>query len=505
MAVLCDLCSWEASICSLHTGQACWSIFVVFVMRPAYIYDENQKFNIMNKHCSTLTILISLVVLFIFLIQNGNCQAENKANPECGVYEQFITMKEETFSAKELEQDLSYLFSKLKEYHPQPYAFVSEDSLNTLFTSLIDKIDNELTLENFYVLAARLTGAVNCSHTCVRFPQNYQRSVNTFGRFFPLRLYFTDGRAYCISGNESIAPLQPGSEIISINDFTVNEIISQIFYLIPSEGGGVSARYNELNQNFNSLFYHIDDSEEFKVVFRSGTSIASLKLASCRHQDIDVSQSPTKETGSVTFRRLANDTLGLLKISSFAIRDMESYFQQLDDIFSELKIQNTPNLAIDLRDNKGGHPIFAAQLLSYLIDHDFIYFKHNEDIKDFEPLYHPMSPNINKFDGNVYVFVNGGCLSTTGHLISLLKFHTDAVFIGKEPGSTFQCNDFSIRLTLPGTGIELNVPRTTFESSVSGFSKNKPFPIDHKVDFTIAEIINRKDTYLEIAQKIIKY
>jgi len=115
-----------------------------------------------------------------------------------------------------------------------------------------------------------------------------------------------------------------------------------------------------------------------------------------------------------------------------------------------------------------------------------------------------MHPNRLKFEGNIYVFVNGGCLSTTGHLISLLKFHTNAIFIGEEPGSTFQCNDFSIQLTLPISGIELNVPRTTFETSVSGFTLNEPFPIDYEINYTADEIINRKDVYLEIVQTIIK-
>ncbi len=127
---------------------------------------------------------------------------------------------------------------------------------------------------------------------------------------------------------------------------------------------------------------------------------------------------------------------------------------------------------------------FAAQLFSYLTNDDFIYFKRNEDIEEFEPLYQLMQPNKLNFQGKVYVFVNGGSLSTTGHLISLLKFHTDAVFIGEEPGSILRCNDFSIQLTLPNSGIELNIPRTSFETFVSGFTLNDAFVIDYGVNIT---------------------
>ena len=100
----------------------------------------------------------------------------------------------------------------------------------------------------------------------------------------------------------------------------------------------------------------------------------------------------------------------------------------------------------------GGHPIFAAQLLSYLTDHEFTYFQRNPDVADFEPLYNPMQANPLNFEGNLFVLVNGKCLSTTGHLISLLKYHTQAKFIGEEPGTSFLCNDFSTQIKLPNPG-----------------------------------------------------
>lgn len=91
----------------------------------------------------------------------------------------------------------------------------------------------------------------------------------------------------------------------------------------------------------------------------------------------------------------------------------------------------------------------------------------------------------------------------TGHLISLLKYHTNAVFIGEEPGSTFRCNDLSLQITLPNTGIELKVPRTAFETNVTVFTLCEPFPIDQKVNNTLTEIINNEDSYYKLVQSII--
>jgi hypothetical protein len=168
-----------------------------------------------------------------------------------------------------------------------------------------------------------------------------------------------------------------------------------------------------------------------------------------------------------------------------------------------MNTSGTPNLVLDLRDNRGGHPIFAAQLFSYLTDSDFTYFQRNPEIEEFEPLYNPMQPNKNHYKGSIFVLVNGSCLSTTGHLISLLKFHTKALFIGEEPGSSFSCNDLSIQYQLPNTGMEVNIPHTTFVTAVSGFEEGKPFPVDCEMNISIGDLLNGNDSYTSFVDKLI--
>jgi hypothetical protein len=166
-------------------------------------------------------------------------------------------------------------------------------------------------------------------------------------------------------------------------------------------------------------------------------------------------------------------------------------------VFIKLKQHKTRTLVIDLRDNDGGHPIFAAILYSYLRQEEFIYFRENPDVPDFEPLYNTMEANENSFDGNCYVLINGGCLSTTGHLISLLKYHKRAVFIGEEPGSWFYCNDFSKQVKLPNTQIEVNIPQATFQTKVSGYKIRDHFQVDHSVKLSVDDLINNSDVYME--------
>lgn len=413
--------------------------------------------------------------------------------------EQNKRLKNQYFTVEELRTDLAFLYLNLKKYHPQLYAHTSKGLMDILVEKLNAQIDTSYTAEEFYMLATAVTDAVHCSHTGVKLPIAYQNSEIEFGNYFPLSLYFSNGKAFYVSGllagEDSI---KPGQEIISINNITVDKIIAQTFLFIPSEGYNTSTKYNVLNKKFNELFYLLDDSKEFIVTFKKQDTVKSVKVPASSFKDLhlDVETAEPK----VDYQYLDKMSTGILKVPTFGIKNMDRYFYRLDSLFQDLQARKAENLILDLRDNQGGHPIFAAQLFSYLTDKDFVYFKRNDDIEEFEPLYGAMNPSKLNYKGNMYVLVNGGCLSTTGHLISLLKFKTDAVFIGEEPGSTFRCNDFSIQLTLPHTGIELNVPRTTFETAVTGFSLNELFPIDYRVHPTIDDITRGKDAIYEMAK-----
>lgn len=419
-------------------------------------------------------------------------KGKNDSDP----YEKYKLLKDKFFSPEELQDDLTFLFLNLKKHHPQLNSHTPKDSLDILVENLKVRIDTPRTIEDFYLLATSLTDAIRCSHTGVRLPMNYQKMVNKFGNYFPLKLHFSNGKAFYISGStEGGDSIKPGQEIFSINDITVDQIIAQTFLFIPAEGYNTTTKYNFLNKRFNEFFYWLSDSEEFIVRFYAEGTIQSMIVPASPFKDVPMEYQNTE--AEVDYKFFDETDTGMLKVPSFGIRNMNRYFFHLDSIFKDLGTRNAQNLILDLRDNTGGHPIYAAQLFSYLTSKNFIYFKRNEEVEEFEPLYKVMNPSKLNYNGNLYVLINGGCLSTTGHLISLLKFNTDATFVGEEPGSTFLCNDFSNQFILPNTGIELNVPRTTFETAVKGFSLYEPFPIDFKVQSTIDDIINDKDVILE--------
>jgi hypothetical protein len=76
--------------------------------------------------------------------------------------------------------------------------------------------------------------------------------------------------------------------------------------------------------------------------------------------------------------------------------------------------------------------------------------------------------------------------------------------IGEESGGSFYCNDGSIQLTLPETGIRFNLPRVTFQTAVSGFKKGEPLLPDHTVKPTFDDLLNGRDAVMEYTMKLMK-
>jgi hypothetical protein len=411
-----------------------------------------------------------------------------------------------SYSTDQLKEDIFFLNENLSHTHPQYHLYTSHEDFEKLYQSVIENLDHELTTMEFYTLIAPIVARVGCSHTGIMLPKDGLNELYQTGYYFPLKLFFSENRAWIVSASHDTSLVIPGSEIKSINHVPVENIITRLLSIIPSEGYNYSSKYHELNHRFAEYYIYLNNADSFPIGFiKPGESRETTAVISAAPYDMILQLINTEEYSlPISYSVDKTNDLANLKIQSFGIRDFERYVHFMDSVFLILKEEKIGNLIIDLRDNNGGHPIFAAILYSYLTQNEFTYFKENPDVPDFEPLYKPMQANANSFDGKCYVLINGGCLSTTGHLVSLLKYHKRAVFIGEEPGSWFYCNDFSKQITLPNTQIEVNIPRATFETKVSGYKMGDSFQVDYSVKLSLRDVLFDTDAYMEFTRNLIQ-
>jgi C-terminal processing protease CtpA/Prc len=416
--------------------------------------------------------------------------------------ETYLYLKTKKYSIDELKQDLNYLVEQLEQNHPQLYRYISKEKFYGLIDLSMQSIDSELTVEEYFNMIAPIIESIKCSHTGIRLPENYQKGIHSSGNFLPLKLLLTGNKAFCIS-NYSNSEILPGNEILSINNISIQNIKEKLYKYVPSDGDNETTKDYKLNHNFNSYYFLIDNSNTFEIEYLNSDTKLKTSVKACKYSEVNENNEVARDEMPIEFFLSKENKVGRLTVKSFMIGDINKYIQKMDGIFQLLHNEKIQNLILDLRGNSGGHPIFAAQLLSYLTDKEFTYFERNNDVKEFEPLYNKMQPNKIQFEGNIYVFVDGGCLSATGHFISLLKYHTNAIFIGEELGSTFSCNDFSVKVTSPNTKIEANIPRTTFETAIDEKEKMNSFTLDYNVNISIEDYLSGTDSYVELANALI--
>ena len=409
------------------------------------------------------------------------------------------------YTPYQLKEDISFLRENLFAFHPQAYLYTSKGGFDDMYNSIINGVDHALSVAEFYALIAPFVAKVGCSHTGIRVSNNYNQARQKMSNYLPINVFVSGRKAWNISKDQGKNLIETGAEILSINHVPMSSIITNLLSLIPAEGYNTTAKFHELNKNFITYFNMIDDSKSFQIEYlRPGNRQKySVLVSAISYDNILKQDEKLGDEKSMRFSIHEDINAAYLKISTFGLHDIDLYLNVTDSIFKQIKEMSIQNLILDLRGNSGGHPIFAAILYSYLSSSEFVYFKKNEDIAEFEPLYWPMKPSENYFSGNCFVLIDGGCLSTTGHLISLLKYHNRAVFIGEEPGSWFYCNDNSKLIVLPNSGIEVNIPQSIFETAVEGYKMGDPFNVDYPVQISAEDMISGKDTYMIFTEQLI--
>ena len=419
-----------------------------------------------------------------------------------------LDLMDRKFTVQQLKEDLEFLKENLEASHPNLYHYISEENLNQLFSDVGDHLEEGSTAPEFYRSVAPIIGKIKCSHTGIRMSQDYREACRESGYFLPLQIYFSGRDAYCMEAYLPDEIIPPGSVLLSINGRDMDLIRETIFSWLPSEGNHVSSKYFEMNQRFIHYFQMFDNSESFEVEYRlpGYGEVRIVQIPGKSMREIESDERYFQENSvqdPVSYSFLDDLNTCLLKISTFAIPDMDTYLYKMDLLFTEIRQKNIKNLVLDLRGNQGGHPFFAAVLLAYLTHEPTIYFDDTDRVEEFGPLYDPMPPSNKSFQGDCYVLVDGGVLSTTGHLLSLIKYHNLGEILGEEPGSSFYCNDMSKGIHLPNTKISANIPQKTFITDVSGFDDDQPFPVDFRVTKNMDDRLKGIDTQLDYVLNLI--
>jgi hypothetical protein len=388
-------------------------------------------------------------------------------------------------------------------------SFTDRSDLHQAFERQTALLEDSLTVLEFYRIAAPAVAAVNCGHTELTLPTGICKRLYEQGQYLPLDIRVIRDSLFVYQDYTEAKGIAPGSTVLSINGTPAGAILHRLRSALHSDGGNVAKKDWIINHDFSGFFRMLIDSPaKFVVGYAAGENgdSAHVEVAAISRSEYRRMQ---ELSGHWSDEELIETSLhedegyALFKLRFFDFYDdLDQLADPVDSFFATLAARHVGSLILDLRGNDGGDPYSAAYLLGYLLREPFRYFSPRStflhgDLKSLQPVHE------NRFRGDLYVLVDGGCCSTTGHFCSLLRSHGIGTFIGTYTGGSFACNGGYKEPTLRHTRIQLLLPNAVFIAAAEGLPSSYRIDPDHFVEAPIADLIGGTDPVLDVTESLI--
>jgi hypothetical protein len=362
--------------------------------------------------------------------------------------------------------EFTELYKLTNTIHPGQFTFCSKKEFDKTYLNLKKSIQTDLSIVEYYKLTATLMAKIKDGHTAV--DRNQISALLQERLVFPFSIFKINNNYYLNKSTEENRTFI-GLKILKINGRAIHSIVNEIKPYIHLEGSnetGLNTRF----KNFPFYYFIFNQTDKFEIEYLDSNNHKQKKiLKGITLETFTKSTSENEEPLSTVFK---TNNIAVLKLHSFANgyneTDREMAENQIDLFFAQLDSLKTKNLIIDLRDNSGGAAEIANYLFAYLTNKPYYYFdyigaKYNS-VKDWKHLaqypdniaeinlsetklinglhgytetdgtdywwFEEQQNKPNFFKGKISVLINGGCFSTTGHLLALMRAYQIGKFYG---------------------------------------------------------------------------
>ncbi|MDJ1471937.1 S41 family peptidase [Xanthocytophaga flava] len=442
-----------------------------------------------------------------------------------------------------LQKDFQLLRTTLEQKYPSLYRYVDKKTLTSLFDSCYNSIQKTTTNIEFYRLIKLYLSTIKDGHLSSGLSPDLKEYIHNQAKFFPIRLYFTNNHAFILKSDNPTLPA--GAEIIAIDKRPIGQIQKNLFGFIVSDGSIETKKYHILNNVFH--FYYLlayGEHSRFEITYQSKSGKQqSITLEAVFEKDIP--QLPIQaEPQKLLSLSIDTNQIALITIKTFSRLELEEANENFEDFlrssFEQINQRQIKKLIIDLRDNGGGRDLYGSLLYSYLTSKKIPYYKQLETSTDslpfekfarsftsFNGLTHEMlekvttkrfrlkkeahtnlshvSPNPNKYTGQVVFLINGQSFSTTAEFCAIAKSHNRGKFIGEETGGGVDGNTSGVltELLLPNTQIPIIFGLVQYDLATTPKLKGRGTLPDYTIHPTVQDILLGNDVQLSFAKALV--
>ncbi len=441
-------------------------------------------------------------------------------------------------SEESIKKELLLIKETLEESQPYLYRYISKDDFENSYNDIFESVDDSLSQLEVYKLFSPFVNQIKNGHTKLKPPKAYLETA----KVLPLKLIELDNRIFVEHDFSSSGGLE-SFELQEINGVPIAEIVREITPFVSIDGFSDTVRMKLSIEKDFAYYYHtvIDQPESFNIqcLNNQNGQIVTRQLSSITYSAFeDRVDNIASEPWDVKFIKHINTAV--LTIVSLRDYDEFNFSKFLKQTFSELEKNQTENLILDIRNNRGGDLENTVELLEYLIlepiqvskkieikminppthaqytNYEQLYWSHffNEKtvVKDGE--YYRMTdhfsldetePNKKNFTGNLYILMNATTGSAAGTLVSILKSTDRGLVIGEENRANYSgySAGSSLIITLPYSRNQVYVALIGYTNVNSKDTGRGVIP-DYRVNGDWQHYFNDKDLELNFVIDLIK-
>ncbi|MES2514567.1 MAG: S41 family peptidase [Bacteroidota bacterium] len=446
------------------------------------------------------------------------------------------------YSSTQVLQDIDFTEKYLTKFHPDPYRYISKDSLHAFVTRVKAAIDTSLTEMQVRFYIKQIVAKIGCGHTDVDASVAYAKTVKKTNRpILPLNIFITDSSRLVVLNNLSTdTVIKAGDEILSIHKYSQKQIIKTIYSIYTTDGYNQTFKKQGTRHKSFKYFYSFcfGFKPEYNVKIKQedqSIRIVNLKAISSLKDTLILpkkdSVTPLQQTKKCRYY-YANSAVAVIDIDGFSGKH---WYRFLRRSFKDIRKRKTENLVIDLRDNGGGQIAYGLNLLSYLIDKpNSLSFDRKPNLLPFNfrfkmGLFSRITPILfclrfqsfpkhgrlrhylfslpkhrNAYAGKLFVLVNGKSFSMSGVASSYLKYKANATIIGEETGGNVAGSNAVIsgKIILPNTRVRIYIPVYHIYHHINAENSGHGLMPDYPIYYSKETILNGDDPVMQKALEL---
>lgn len=301
----------------------------------------------------------------------------------------FAQSIDDAFSQEKMRKDLEVFKEIRLKTNSGLYKYRTAQQIDSIYNWANKQIDKSSTYRDFYNIILQLTdfeGSVH-NNTSIREKLNQSLRAEKKG-YFPYPIKWIEGE-WIINFEKGEIPL--GSEIISINNEKIEDIIKKLYKYYTTDGINKTGKQIGINYSFSKYYrlnYGLTDTFLVKYKKNKSSKINEITIKSIGYKNYyvnvknrfskpydDVNYKDWNDNEIYIYKSIGKET-GVLTINSFSMGNEEDfrhlkYVSFLDSVFTAIKKNDIKNLIVDVRYNGGGTDPNDLVTYSYLTDRNF--------------------------------------------------------------------------------------------------------------------------------------